>query len=215
MRNQTTLTLLVVLTLSFGLDAHARKKEDMSGVIKEEFRKARVELAAELANAKKSVTSLDKRRDEVVQEAKEFAETQKTWVKDLEKYDILIQARYSDDRGDYQPGKQLSQHDVDVMNKIFQGYLNQTPLEGRISAREARVTISRGIDEIERQIGLNQSPTEKNNPELQIIAKDKFDAEFTIKRVERLAELLGFNLNQPVVAENAEAGGRKPASKKK
>lgn len=191
----------------------------MSPIVKEEFRITKEDLKQSLTSAKKRIADVEAARGKVVAQSKEQAATDLNWADHLRKYDILIGARYVDEKGEYSPSMEITAHDVDNLNKLFDEYLRSRPFVGRVTASKARKVLNEGQEQLKELSSVHGDPTIGNNSELEIMAKVKLDAEREIKKTLMLAEQLNFDLTKTEASslaseQPAAPAVRAPASKK-
>ncbi|MBI2712545.1 MAG: hypothetical protein HYX41_06815, partial [Bdellovibrio sp.] len=119
------------------------------------------------------------------------------------------------EKGEYVAVKEISKHDQDNLNKIFEDYLQMKPFSGRLTAEETRKLIAEGAEKLGAFSKDHMNPSEGNNTELAIVADLKKQTEKELVRVAYLAKLLGFDLskNLQVADMPAEKAGRSPASR--
>jgi hypothetical protein len=183
---------------------------EMSPIVKEEFRKAREDLRTELITSRKKVSELDALRVKIVAQTQKNAIYEEAWVDHLRKYDILLGARYVNDKGEYQAQMELTDHDTGNINKLFDEYLHGRPFQGRVTVSMARKTLEGGQEKLRDMVKIHKEPTESNNMDLQIIAQQKDDSQKQIAKVLMLAQQLGFDLNRDTAV--AEAPRTAPTS---
>lgn len=171
-----------------------------------EFDKAHQDLASKAMGLKKKLSDLESEKARVYAEAKAQTGIDTTGVDALKKYDVLVEGRYVNDKGEYERGLQVAQSDVDNINKLFQSYLSSTPLQGRVSAGQARRILAFGIDQLKDREKAHSSPSESNNSDLEIIACQMHQTEKQLQVTIALAGQLGLALNSdgsPVASKTA------------
>jgi len=200
-----------VLALTTGFLAVAG--EEVTPLVMGEYAKIQNEFQAGLATSRRSIASLQGEKKRVTAQYQLQAKAEQAGIDALKKYDLLLGSRYSNERGEYQAGLELGAKDVENLNRIFENLMRTTPFVGKTSAGYARRQIEWGMKRLEELSKLHSDPTEQNNPELEIIAKQLRDAETKIKTVTDLAGRLGVKLNENIAFEPAAAPQeRVPAS---
>lgn len=193
------LILVITFKLCFGAE------EAVNPIVSGEYVKVQNELSASLAQAKKNQKDLLGDRKRAILDSQSQAKVERQGIEALKKYDLLLTIRYSDDKGVYQPGNEISLKDQENLNKMFETYMRSTPLFGRISVGHARKIIDWGIKRLEDLSKVHGDPTDANNPELEIIAQQTRDADQKIKTVTELASRLGVKLHENVAVNEPEA----------
>lgn len=205
-----------VFATSAAIAAEAGKDpQEMSPILREEFRITREELRSGLSTNKKKLAELDQMRARAVAASQKQAAAEKNWVDHLHKYDVLIMARYSDEKGEFAPAMELSQRDVDNLNKLFEDYLRERPFSGRVTASHARKVLETGQEKLKDWVKLHDDPNEGNNSDLEYIAKQRADADRAVNKIMFVAEQLGLDMRgaeSAVAAGEGRTSGRSPAS---
>lgn len=202
-----------VLALTTGFSALAA--EEVTPLVMGEYAKIQNEFQSGLATSRRNIANLQADKKRVVSQYQLQAKAEQAGIEALKKYDLLLGSRYSNERGEYQAGLELGQKDVENLNRIFENLMRTTPFVGKTSAGFARRTIEWGMKRLEELAKTHQDPSEQNNPELEIIAKQLFDAETKIKTVTELASRLGVKLNENIAFEPPAVQERVPASESK
>lgn len=188
---------------------------EMSPIVREEFRRAREELKAQLAEGKKRIADLDALRLKVIAEYKKLGAKEKAWIEHFKKYDLLVMSRYVNETGEFVPAKEVSAHDTDNLNKLSDEYLQMRPFYGRLTAVETRKKIEKNQEKLGELVSIHSDPTDGNTPELAIITKEKSDATRDVTKVQFLAKQLGFDLAKDIqYADIPVKKDRAPASAK-
>ncbi len=188
----------VLVGASAKADDKTINNPEMSPIIREEFRRAREELKSQLGESKKRIADLEAARAKIVAHYKKLGAQEKSWIEHLRKYDLLIVARNSDDKAEYVPVKEVAQRDIDNLNKLFDDYVQMRPFSGRLTAEQTRKFIDEGREKLGFLSKMHTDPSEKNTPDLAIVAKEKMDAEREVRRVTVLAQQLGFDLSKDI-----------------
>lgn len=168
---------------------------EMSPIVKEEFRITKEELRTNLANNRRKLQDLEAQRQKTIQALQKQAQNETAWIEHLRKYDILVQGRYVDPKGDYFPQAEVSERDMGNFNKLFDDYLQLRPVAGRITAAQARKILETGMDKLKDLVKIHKEPTESNSQELALILRYKEETDKDIKKILNLAQMLGFDLN--------------------
>jgi hypothetical protein len=187
--------MLLVLALSFPFVASA---DPVTPLVQSEYAKLQAEFQSEMAKSKKTLVDLAQKKSRALSAVEAQTRLENGGIEQLKRYDIVITSRYVNENGEYQSGMEINQKDVENINQMFETYMHSAPLFGRVSAGHARRTIEWGITRLQELAKLHGNPTEENNSELEIIAKQTRDAETTIHTVTALAGRLGVSLTTPV-----------------
>lgn len=166
----------------------------MPPVVKAEFARTQQELQLDLALAKRRLQALEAEKTQAIAQSQAAAMADLAGIKTLQDYELLLVTRYTDNRAEFQSGAQLSEREVDNLNKLFTGYLQATPFKGRVSAGQARKTLKWGVTRLTELNQMHAEPTEKNNSDLEIIAKQQTESEALVHRIVAAAETLNFRL---------------------
>lgn len=161
-----------------------------------EYVKIQNEFQVSLSTAKRSLRDLENDRRKSILNAQSQARKENEGIQALKRYDLLLSIRYVNEQGVHQAAMEISTKDQENLNRLFDNYLRATPFVGRTSAGFARKQIEWGMKRLEELAKVNAEPTETNNPELEIIAKQTRDADQKIKTVTELASRLGVKLNE-------------------
>jgi hypothetical protein len=214
---KSTISFTLTLSLALQASAFAADPQEMSPILREEFRITREELRKDLGANKKKLAELEQMRTRAVAASQKQAAAEKNWIEHLRKYDVLINARYSDEKGEFVPAMELSQRDIDNLNKLFEDYLRERPFSGRVTASAARKVLEQGQDKLKSWVSIHDDPSEKNNSDLEYIAKQRADAERAVNKIMYVAEQLQLDMkgaDAAAYAGTAEAPkGRAPASR--
>ena len=160
-----------------------------------EYDKSHQDLATKAAGLKKKMVDMESEKARIFAEAKSQSIFATNGIEAFKKYDVLVEGRYVNDKGEYEHGLQIAQGDVDNINKLFQNFVNATPLQGRISAGQARKTIAWGMEQLKEREKTHASPTESNNSDLEIIGYQTRQAERQLQVTIQLAAQLGLTIS--------------------
>lgn len=178
----------------------------------EEIQREQEKLQAKLIENRKRIAELDSRRSQVIARSEAHSQVLLQGEELFRKYGNLLSVRYVNDRGRYQSGMEISQKDVAHVNRLFETYLQATPLQEKASAGYARRLLEWGAQRLNKLAKVHAAPTEKNNSELQLIAKQKRDARLSIENITALAQRLKVPLNPD--ADTATASAPAPAARR-
>jgi len=177
-----------------------------SGLVDEEYRVTQDEFRRNIIEQKKQIRDLTEQYRKTVETAQRQGAQIGRWIEDLRRYDNLLTARYVDEKGEPLASLAISDRDRDNINTLCASYLQDTrPLSGRVSAGHARKTIEVAMERLKDLQKSFLEPSEKNHPELEIIAHQKSEAEKKMERLFEIARRSGLNLA-------ADPGARVPAS---
>ena len=208
-------TFLLGLTLTLNLFSGNSFGEDAAANVNAELSKTQGDFQATYSQLKKSLKELESERVKAVQEAKSQALKDKEGIKAFQTYDSLLSARYVNTEGQYVSALEVSRKDHENLNHLFANYLKMSPLSGRLSAGHARKYITWAVDRLMELEKMNSNPSDKNNPELEIIARLKQENEDRMEVVSGLAKRLGVKLEEASsFAESEKDKSRLPASSK-
>ena len=165
-------------------------------MVSSEFTKTKSEFQMTFNQVKKSIRDIENEKAKAIREAKAQALKDQEGIKAFETYDILISSRYVDKDGKYQSSLEVSSKDHENLNELFQSYLRTNPLVGRLSAGHARRYIAWAMDRLKELSKYNADPSEKNNPDLEILARLSVENENRLRTVTELAQRLGVKLEE-------------------
>lgn len=214
---KTLILFSVIWSLNL-LSGHAFGTDQVS-LVSAEFTKTKGDFQANFNQIKKSLRDVEAEQTKAVREAKAQALKDQEGMKAFQTYDVLISSRYVDKDGRYMSSLEVSTKDHENLNGLFQYYLRTNPLVGRLSAGHARRYISWAVDRLKELHQYNAEPSEKNNPDLEILARLKVENENRLATVMELAQRLGVKLEEAsALAEMgkdpAQPADRMPASVK-
>jgi hypothetical protein len=177
-----------------------------------EYDKSHQDLATKAAGLKKKMVDMDAEKSRIFADAKSQQIFAGNGIEAMKKYDVLVEGRYANDKGEYERGLQLAQGDVDNINKLFQNFMNAMPLQGRVSAGQARRTIAWGMEQLKDREKLQSTPLESNNSDLEIIGYETRQAERQLQVTIQLAAQLGLTIGpNGVVASASKPGTASPS----
>ena len=171
--------------------------EKVSSVIGEEMGKARKEFQSKISAENYVIDSLKKQSKKVIRDSKAAAKSEQQGAKVFEKYITLLEVRYVDNEGEFDPRRQISKEDVENINKMFKAYLKKTALTRNVSAENAIEALEEGTEELEEMIEMHANPDESNNSELQIIEGKLEQAEKRKEIILNLVQKLGIKGIKP------------------
>lgn len=150
----------------------------------------------ELSSVRRRLSELTAHRTSVLNQAAKQAETETSWIENLKRYQTLLTSRYLDEKGEYQPSKEINSRDLENINRLMASYLHSTPLQGRVSAGQAFKTLETGIDQIGDRIKVHRSPSSSNNSEIQILQAQIEEMENNLKKLIDRGKKLGFDSSE-------------------
>jgi len=210
---KNSITLSVLSTLTFIL---APVFGNELALVSSEVATTKKEFQATYNDLKKNLHQLESERVQAIEAAKLQSRKDQEGIKAFETYDTLIASRYVDPSGKYLSSSEVSKKDHDNLNALFETYLRTNPLVGRLSAGHARKYLKWGISRLKELADYNASPSEDNNPHLEILARLKKDSETRLQTVTQLAGRLGVKLEEASsLVEINKVPDRLPASVKK
>ena len=184
-------------------------------MISAELSKTQKEFQANYAQMKKNLRDLESDKMKAIQDAKAQSLKDREGIEAFKTYDLLIATRYVNDSGQCLSALEVSKKDHENLNKLFDVYLRTSPLVGRLSAGHARRYIGWAVQRLQELSQFNSEPSEKNNPDLEILARVKNETESRLRTVTELASRLGVKLEEnSAVAEGSKETDRMPASTK-
>lgn len=189
---------LIVLTSIWALTFHCFPafSNDQVSMVSAEFTKTKTEFQATFNQIKKALRDIEAEKSKAIREAKAQALKDQEGIKAFQTYDVLISSRYVDKDAKYLSSLEVSSKDHENLNELFQSYLRTNPLVGRLSAGHARRYIAWAIDRLKELHQYNAEPTEKNNPDLEILARLTVENESRLVTVTELAGRLGVKLEE-------------------
>lgn len=198
MKTKHLIALAFVLTLTrVGLAAG----EEISTLVQDEYRKMQQDYQESFSKVSRRINELGAYRGRVIADSKRKAEFELQGTELLKKYNTLILSRYRNEQGLFEKGLEISPKDQDNIGKVLSKYLGQAPLQGRISAGEARRQLNWAMIRLQELSKTHLDPTEENNSELELIAYQLRDSDLKMKKISELAKSLGVEINETAVAE--------------
>jgi len=188
--------IFILSLVAFVLCSNFALASDQSSMVSAEFSKTKSDLQNHFNLIKRSLRDLELEKAKAIREAKAQALKDQEGIKAFETYDVLISSRYVDNEGKYLSSLEVSPKDHENLNVLFQSYLRTNPLVGRLSAGHARRYISWAIDRLKELHQFNADPSEKNNPDLEILARMTKENENSLGTVTELASRLGVKLEE-------------------
>ncbi|MFM8270223.1 MAG: hypothetical protein ACKN9V_08555 [Pseudomonadota bacterium] len=211
----------ILLSLIWALNLHCNHafSTDQINMVSAELTKTKGDFQSTYNQIKKALRDIEQEQSKAVRESKAQSLKDQEGIKAFNTYDILISSRYVDKDGKYTSSLEVSSKDHENLNELFQLYLRTNPLAGRLSAGHARRYISWAVDRLKELYKYNSDPTEKNNPDLEILARLKVENESRLGTIMELAQRLGVKLEEAsALAEMGkdpnQAPDRVPASTK-
>lgn len=169
---------------------------DQANMVSAEFSKTKSELQVTFNQLKKSIRDLEIEKSKAIRDAKAQAMKDQEGIKAFQTYDVLISSRYVDKDGRYLSSLEVTTKDHENLNELFQSYLRTNPLVGRLSAGHARRYIAWAVDRLKELYQVNADPSEKNNPDLEILAHMTKENEGRLVTVTELASRIGVKLEE-------------------
>ena len=193
-----SMKILILLSVIWGLNLYSDRafSNDQVSMVSAEFTKTKSEFQMTYNQVKKSLRDIENEKAKAIRESKAQAFKDQEGIKAFETYDVLISSRYVDKDGRYLSSLEVSSKDHENLNELFQSYLRTNPLVGRLSAGHARRYISWAIDRLKELNKYNSDPSEKNNPDLEILARLTVENENRLHTVTDLAQRLGVKLEE-------------------
>ena len=208
----------IVLLAFFSPTILSLHAEDIDTLVRDEMKAMYQNAQAELARAKKKDSDLKAMQDKALASAAKQAKMDDAGIDLMTNYNMLISSRYINDKGEFQPGSEITEKDQEYINRIFEKHLRSTPLRGRTSAGEAQRTLSWGIGRLQELQKTHSLPSEINNSELEIIAYQAATNAVVLKKAtDRMADISA-KLGQKIAADSAsstsatDSGNRTPSS---
>jgi hypothetical protein len=193
-RYQFVLLVSSLLWGSFPTPAYA--VDEIASVIQEELKKEQTEVQTEYVKVQRRVHELQAQKGKSIVDSKRRGEAELLGSDLLKKFMLLMTSRYRNERSEFESGLELNAKDLELINKVFAKYLFSHPLQGRVSAGEARRTLDWGVKRLQELAKIHAEPTEQNNPDLEILTYQLKISEISLKRVGDLAKALGVNLTE-------------------
>ena len=176
----------------------AENFDSMTSMIHAELRETSRAYQEKISQINRQISTLKKQRSRIVTQSKQLANLEKKGLTQFKRYISLLEVRYTDDQGDFVPGKRIAKNDIDNINLLFRVYLKKVGLSNAASAERAINALEDGIDALGELVDIHANPDSSNNSKLQIIedqlerAKEAKDV--AVSMVKKLG-LKGVNLN--------------------
>ena len=159
-----------------------------------------------ISSSNTRIRELNEQRNQTVTQIKSHAPFTREGITLFTKYDALLRARYIDEEGEFESGVEISASDRDIVNRLFETFLNWAPLSGKVSSARARKILGIGLDQLKDRASNQESPDESNSSDLQILSKNIEDQKAQIGELSELADNLGYKVDLKATA------GHQPAS---
>lgn len=152
------------------------------------------QLRREIQKSQSRIKELHALEDKATQGAQRLAPYSHAGAEHFKRYKSLLKARYSDENGDFVPGSELSTTDRINVGKLLQSYLRETLNLTKLSAGRAVQILEQGRKRLEDRAAAQESPSEKNNSELQILSNQIRTEEELLSGRMKSAKELGLKL---------------------
>lgn len=199
---KTVLFAIVLSVTCFGKSKSTTTK--IPPIVGDEFEKTHVYFLKTFRENKQNIEDLKKEKQAVIDRYKTDALFYEEGAEALNKYDLLLVVRNTDDKGEYEKANEVAGEDVRNLNAMFQKYLKATLLPDRVSARYARKVIAEAINELEAKADDCKDPNDGNNPELEILSKRITDATRKTELVTEFAGRIGIDIKRELASEPAK-----------
>ena len=160
------LSLLSIPSGSYGAENDFRLASDM---MRQEFSKATHEYQKMISDINGTRYHLKLRKEKILAKYRALAKSEAKGIKLFKKYIGLLEVRYTDDGGEFDPDQPILKQDTKNINKLFSVYLKKTGLPNTSSAERAVEAMEEGIEELEELVDIHQNPDASNNSEIQIV----------------------------------------------
>lgn len=174
----------------------------MKTMVVEEYQKEQQKLQNELSGHRKTLIDLENDRKLATNASIALGRKEAEGLDLFKRYIKLLKVRYTEEKtGKYEEGMAITQDDVKNINNLFDTFLKQYPLHGRVSSGEVIKLLEKGYDQLSDAVNTHNKPTVENNSELAIIAHQVVETNSQIAIVNDLASRLDVKLSQALVAQ--------------
>lgn len=201
---KNTLFPLVIISIVFGNLPKAFAEEPtpefqskMDQTTNEEFETTKTELKRELASIQKRYAALEEEKNKEKTTATALAADEERGVQFMQKYSQLIQLRYLDANGIFDPNMEVNARDVSNLNSIFSHYLHSVPFRNHVSSGLAVQKLKEGLETLKQQIVIHSKPAVENDSELAINKREEDKLQERIKALKALETKFGISLADP------------------
>ena len=179
----------IVLLAFFSPTVLSLHAEEIESLVRDEMKATYQSAQADLARAKKKDADLRAMQDRALASAAKQAKMDESGIDLMNNYNMLISSRYITDKGEFQPGAEISEKDQSYINKILKSIC--TPphcLEEPGGRGPAYSDVgSRKTAGAEKN---HSTPNEVNNSELEIIALQESNNAIVLKKAtDRMADI--------------------------
>ena len=160
----------------------------------EEMSSVENDLKKELAAVKQKIAGLEQARAKVISTSQANAVSDEKGIQFIEKYIKLLQVRYVNDKGAFEPNLQVNERDQKNINVIFANYLDFSPLKGKTSTGVAVQKLNEAQDSLKKKILALSKPDILNNSELAILKSEEDKYQERVKVLMGLSTRFGLSL---------------------
>ncbi len=171
-------------------------KDEIVRLVDDEFSKETTSVRTEWEQLAKKLAEINGRREKAVEESRARGQWEAQGAELMQKFQTVVNSRYHGKTGEFEGGRELSQHDLDNINKVFNRYLSSTPLKGRVSTGEAVRFLDWGAKRLNTLSNSHNEPSEANNSELEILAYQNKTAAGEQARLVEIGKMVGLDFNE-------------------
>ncbi|MFZ9596385.1 MAG: hypothetical protein ACO3A2_09940 [Bdellovibrionia bacterium] len=194
----------------------ASPTQSMEPLLTSEFSKIHAEMRGSVEKFQQRLAELKSQKDRALAQSKKLFDSETASLEILKKFEMLINIRYIDDKGVFQPGAEVSPSDVENLNKVIENCLHWRPFQGRTSAGHVLRTLQKAKDRLQEEIKDHGDPNMNNNSDLEIVEKMEQQILAQVKTINETASKLNLNLSvAPPKATASEEGSAKESVRSK